>query len=50
MFEGLELITFTRSSQTLYLAASEQLWLPEEWPPVPGRLPWGSMYGKISKW
>ena len=33
MFEGLELITFTRSSQTLYLASTEQLWLPEEWPP-----------------
>ena len=33
VFEGLELITFTRAGIPLYLGASEQLWLPEEWPP-----------------
>ena len=33
VFEGLELITFIRAGTPLYLGVSEQLWLPEEWPP-----------------
>ncbi len=33
VFESLELVTFTRTGIPLYLGASEQLWLPEDWDP-----------------